>query len=66
MAPDLLFSAEQIQARVAAMARSIASAPLVPDIAMPVLVGGFAILCVAGVTAWKVPRLRRLDLKDLH
>ncbi len=31
-----------------------------------VLVGGFAILCVAGVTAWKVPRLRRLDLKELH
>lgn len=31
-----------------------------------VLVGGVAILCVAGVTAWKVPRLRRLDLKDLH
>ena len=41
MAPDLLFSAEQIQARVAAMARTIAAAPLVPDIAMPVLVGGF-------------------------
>jgi hypoxanthine phosphoribosyltransferase len=41
MAPDLLFSAEQIQARVGVMARMIASAPLVPDIAMPVLVGGF-------------------------
>jgi hypoxanthine phosphoribosyltransferase len=41
MTPDILFSAEQIQARVRAMARLIASAPLVPDIAMPVLVGGF-------------------------
>ena len=40
-APDILFSAEQIQDRVRAMARSIARAPLVPDIAMPVLVGGF-------------------------
>jgi hypoxanthine phosphoribosyltransferase len=41
MAPDVLFSAEQIQDRVRAMARMIASAPLVPDVAMPVLVGGF-------------------------
>jgi len=41
MAPDILFSAEQIQDRVRAMARMIASAPLVPDVAMPVLVGGF-------------------------
>jgi hypoxanthine phosphoribosyltransferase len=41
MAPDVLFTAEQIQSRVRVMARTIASAPLVPDIAMPVLVGGF-------------------------
>ncbi|MBW8709228.1 MAG: hypoxanthine phosphoribosyltransferase [Alphaproteobacteria bacterium] len=41
MAPDVLFSAEQIQDRVRAMARMIAAAPLVPDVAMPVLVGGF-------------------------
>jgi len=40
-APEILFSAEQIQERVRGMARLIASAPLVPDIAMPVLVGGF-------------------------
>lgn len=40
-APEILFSAEQIQERVRVMARKIASAPLVPDIAMPVLVGGF-------------------------
>ncbi len=39
--PEVLYSAEQIQERVRAMARTIASAPLVPDIAMPVLVGGF-------------------------
>ena len=31
-----------------------------------VIVGGFAILTVAGVTAWKAPRLRRLDLRDLQ
>jgi len=41
MTPDILFSAEQIQERVRAMARLIAAAPLVPDVAMPVLVGGF-------------------------
>ena len=41
MAPDVLFSAEQIQERVRAMARLITGAPLVPDVAMPVLVGGF-------------------------
>ncbi|HEY4077448.1 MAG TPA: phosphoribosyltransferase family protein [Rhizomicrobium sp.] len=41
MAPDVLFTEEQIKTRIAGMARSIASAPLVPDIAMPVLVGGF-------------------------
>ena len=41
MAPDVLFTAEQIQERVRAMARLIASAPLRPNVAMPVLVGGF-------------------------
>ena len=41
MAPDILFTAEQIQDRVRGMARQIASAPLKPDICMPVLVGGF-------------------------
>jgi len=40
-APEILFSAEQIHERVRMMARLIAAAPLVPDIAMPVLVGGF-------------------------
>jgi hypoxanthine phosphoribosyltransferase len=39
--PATLYSAEQIQDRVRAMARAIAAAPLRPDIAMPVLVGGF-------------------------
>ena len=39
--PATLFSAQQIQERVGMMARTIASAPLRPDIAMPVLVGGF-------------------------
>jgi hypoxanthine phosphoribosyltransferase len=39
--PPILFSAEQIQDRVRSMARTIAAAPLRPDIAMPVLVGGF-------------------------
>ena len=33
--------------------------------AHPIL-GGFAILSVAGVTAWKAPKLRRLDLRDLQ
>ncbi len=41
MAPDVLFTAEEIQARVRALAAQIAGAPLKPDIAMPVLVGGF-------------------------
>src|ERR1700744_3146093 len=41
MPPATLFSAEEIQERVRAMARTIAGARLVPDIAMPVLVGGF-------------------------
>ena len=40
-APDILFSAEQIQERVRVMARLIAASALVPDVAMPVLVGGF-------------------------
>lgn len=31
-----------------------------------VIIGGFAILSVAGFTAWKAPRLRRLDLRDLQ
>jgi hypoxanthine phosphoribosyltransferase len=41
MTPDILFSAEQIEERVRAMARRIAASALVPDVAMPVLVGGF-------------------------
>jgi hypoxanthine phosphoribosyltransferase len=41
MAPDVLFSAEQIQARVRSLAAEIAGSTLKPDIAMPVLVGGF-------------------------
>jgi hypoxanthine phosphoribosyltransferase len=41
MAPDILFTAEQIQARVRSLAAQIASSPLKPDIAMPILVGGF-------------------------
>ena len=40
-APETLFTAEEIQQRVRLMARTIARAPLLPDIAMPVLVGGF-------------------------
>jgi MFS family permease len=31
-----------------------------------VLVGGCAILGVVGITAWKAPKLRKLDLRDLH
>lgn len=31
-----------------------------------VVLGGFATLGVAGITAWKAPRLRRLDLRDLQ
>ena len=38
---EVLFTADQVQERVRLMARTIARAPLVPDIAMPVLVGGF-------------------------
>jgi hypoxanthine phosphoribosyltransferase len=41
MAPDILFTAEQIQARVRSLAAEFASGPLKPNIAMPVLVGGF-------------------------
>ena len=33
---------------------------------LPVILGGFAILSVAGMTAWKAPRLRRLDLRELQ
>lgn len=31
-----------------------------------VIVGGFAILAVAGMTSWKAPRLRTLDLRQLQ
>jgi hypothetical protein len=31
-----------------------------------VVLGGFMTLGVVGVTAWKAPKLRRLDLKDLQ
>jgi hypoxanthine phosphoribosyltransferase len=38
---EVLFSAEQIAAGVEATAKKIARAPLLPDIGMPILVGGF-------------------------
>src|ERR1700749_3118995 len=40
-APVVLFSAEEIAPGVQDLAREIAAAPLRPDIAMPILVGGF-------------------------
>lgn len=39
--PAILFGAEEIAARVKALAREIAEAPQKPEIAMPILVGGF-------------------------
>jgi hypoxanthine phosphoribosyltransferase len=38
---DILFTADEIAARVQGLAREIAQAPQKPDIAMPILVGGF-------------------------
>ena len=38
---QVLFSETEIAARVKAVAREIAAAPVRPDIAMPILVGGF-------------------------
>lgn len=31
-----------------------------------VVLGGFVTMGVVGITAWKAPRLRRLDLRELH
>ena len=31
-----------------------------------VVLGGFVTMGVVGITAWKAPKLRRLDLRDLH
>ena len=39
--PEILFSEIQIAERVRAMAKQIAAAPVLPQIAMPILVGGF-------------------------
>ena len=41
MSHAILFDEQTIAARVTAMAQQIAAAPLRPDIAMPILVGGF-------------------------
>ena len=41
MSRDILFSEDEIAARVEATAKKIARSPLLPDIAMPILVGGF-------------------------
>ena len=41
MSHNVLYSEEAIAARVGELAKKIARAPLLPDIAMPVLVGGF-------------------------
>jgi hypoxanthine phosphoribosyltransferase len=40
-APQILFTPEEIAQRIEAMAREIAGAQRKPDIAMPILVGGF-------------------------
>lgn len=39
--PQILFTPDEIAARIEAMAREIAAVPQKPDIAMPILVGGF-------------------------
>jgi hypoxanthine phosphoribosyltransferase len=39
--PSVLFTAEEIAARVEALAKEISALPQKPDIAMPILVGGF-------------------------
>ena len=39
--PNILFTADEIAARVEGLAREIAAVPQKPDIAMPILVGGF-------------------------
>jgi len=39
--PPVLFSAEEIAGRVEALAKEIAALPQKPDVAMPILVGGF-------------------------
>jgi hypoxanthine phosphoribosyltransferase len=41
ISPPILFGAEEIAARVQSLAREIAAIPQAPDIAMPILVGGF-------------------------
>ena len=41
MTRETLFTEEQIAAQVEATAKKIARSPLLPDIAMPILVGGF-------------------------
>jgi hypoxanthine phosphoribosyltransferase len=41
MTSQILHSEEAIAARVGALARQIARSPLLPDVAMPILVGGF-------------------------
>jgi hypoxanthine phosphoribosyltransferase len=41
MGPPVLFTAEEIATRVEALAKEIAALPQKPDIAMPILVGGF-------------------------
>jgi hypoxanthine phosphoribosyltransferase len=40
-APQILFTPDEIARRIEAMAREIAAVPRKPDIAMPILVGGF-------------------------
>ncbi|MGH6828552.1 MAG: phosphoribosyltransferase [Rhizomicrobium sp.] len=41
MVPPILFTADEIATRVKALAREISALPDRPDIAMPILVGGF-------------------------
>jgi hypoxanthine phosphoribosyltransferase len=41
MTREILYSEDAIAARVAVLAKKIARSPLLPDIAMPILVGGF-------------------------
>ncbi len=41
MTTQILFTEQEIATRVDGLAKQIARAPLVPDIAMPILVGGF-------------------------
>ena len=56
--------AEVLEGAAIAASRGCVAVCVAPAMVHAVVLGGFATIAVAGITVWKAPKLRRLDLRE--